>query len=485
MRRLLLAIAWLALSVAWLDADRLVRDGDEEGHVGAAELFAGRLAAGDWGGFLSDAWMGDLGEYPPLFPALVGAWWHLLGGGQPGAAPVRAVALGGLLLAAWATGRLASEAHGAPGWKADDPAPPGEAAGFLAFGLTLCLPLANGLSRHFMPEGLLVGAVATSVWLAWRAADRPGPWTALALGLALGLGLLVKQTFVLLAIVPVAVAAARAGRWLGVTALTAALVAGPWYVRHLGEQLAYGQQSVAASPDAAANLPATLAYYPATALWLGIGPWLALVGLVAVVLLVLRARRGGRTALAIALAWGLGGAALLTVVPKKYPRLLAPLTPAVALLAGVAVAHVPRRRLGIALALPPAAAWVAGASLVPMAEPAFVPEVDPRCLQVWLRPPVDDDLGLAAVAAAAAEAREGPVVVTGGPEIPCAVQTTHPWTNHLSPYLRRAGLEREVVTEGRGAVRVDWTRDTARRGGTWVAVPALGGGFALDHRPAR
>ena len=41
MRRLMLTIAWLGLSVAWLDADRMVRDGDEEGHVGAAELFAG------------------------------------------------------------------------------------------------------------------------------------------------------------------------------------------------------------------------------------------------------------------------------------------------------------------------------------------------------------------------------------------------------------------------------------------------------------
>ena len=54
-----------------------------------------------------------------------------------------------------------------------------------------------------------------------------------------------------------------------------------------------------------------------------------------------------------------------------------------------------------------------------------------------------------------------------------------------APYLRRAGQEREVLTDGRGAVRVDWTRDKARRDGVWVDVPALGGGFALDHRPAR
>ncbi|MEC7946472.1 MAG: glycosyltransferase family 39 protein [Myxococcota bacterium] len=484
MRRLLLATAWLGLSLAWLDTDRLLRDGDEEGHVGAAELFAGQLAAGDHLGFLQDAFAGDLGEYPPLFPALVGAWWHLLGG-QPGAAPVRAVCLLGLLLAAWATGRLAAAAHGARDRTAGEDLPAAEAAGTLAFGLTLCLPLANGLTRHFMPEGLLVGAVAASVWLAWRAANRPGPGSALALGAAVGLGLLVKQTYLLLAIVPVLVAGARAGRWLFVSAGTAALVAGPWYIRHAGDQLAYGQQSVARASDAASGLLGTVGYYPATALWLGIGPWLALVGLAAVAIVALRARGEGRRTLVLAAAWGLGGLVLLTVVPKKYPRLMAPLTPAVALLAGVAMAHVPRRRLGLGVAMLPAAAWAAGASLVPIAEPAFVPEADPRCLQVWLRPPVPDDMGMAAVAAAARAAREGPVVVRGGPEIPCAVQTTHPWADHLAPYLRRAGMEREVVSDGRGAVRVDWTRDEARRGAQWVAVPSLDSGFSLDHRPAR
>lgn len=484
MRRLMLTIAWLGLSVAWLDADRMVRDGDEEGHVGAAELFAGQLAAGDHLGFLRDAFAGDLGEYPPLFPALVGAWWHLFGG-QPGAPPVRAVCLLGLLLAAWATGRLAGAAHGAPGWKASEAPRPGEAAELLAFGLTLCLPLANGLSRHFMPEGLLVGAVATTIWLAWRAGDRPGPGGALALGIAFGLGLLVKQTFGILAIVPVAVAAARSGRWLVVSGAAAAAVAGPWYLRHLSAQLAYGQQSVAASPEAATDLLSTLAYYPATAVWLGLGPCIALVTLVALTILVLRARREGRVTLAIGLAWGLGGLLLLTVVPKKYPRLLAPLTPAAALLAGVAAAHVPRRRLAIALALPPAAAWAAGASLLPIAEPGFVPQVDPRCLQVWMRPPAPDDLGLAAVAAAVSGAREGPVVVIGGPDIPCGVQTTHPWLGHLAPYLRRAGLERDILTDGRGAVRIDWTQAEARRGGSWVPVPALDGGFSLEVRDAR
>lgn len=482
MRRFALSIAWLAGSLAWLAHDRLPRDGDEEGHVGAAELFRVKLAGGDVLGFLRDAFAGDLGEYPPLFAALVGLWWQIVGQGQPGHVAVRVVGLLGLLLAAAATAALARDVHGARGWKAGDPMQPGEAAANVAFGLVLCLPLANGLARHFMPEGLLVGATATAVWLGWRAGARPGAKTAAALGLALGLGLLVKQTFVLVAVVPVAVAAFRAGRWLGVTALVAAGVAGPWYVRHLPEQLAYGQQSAQGGADAVAGPVAHALYYPLTAGWLGLGPVLSLLAVAAVGVLIARPWRDTRSALAIGLAWALGGALLLGVVPKKYPRLMAPLTPAAALLAGVAVAHLPRRRLLAAGALAPAAAWLATASLVDFEEPEIVPDVDPRCLQRWLRAPVDDDLGLSAVAAAAATAPDGPVVVKGSPGIPCAVQTTHPWETHLAPYLRREGHEREVVSSGRGALTIDWTAEDAGRRGTWVEVPRLGGGFRITTR---
>ncbi len=79
-----LLLLWLALSLAWLRADHLVRDGDEEGHVGAAELFLQQLDEGRMGAFATDALWGDLGEYPPLYPAVVGGWWFLMGGGQPG-----------------------------------------------------------------------------------------------------------------------------------------------------------------------------------------------------------------------------------------------------------------------------------------------------------------------------------------------------------------------------------------------------------------
>src|SRR6056300_1037005 len=93
-------IVWVLGSLLWLSDDRLLRDGDEEGHVGAAELMRLHLDGGDWATFAHDAWQGELGEYPPLYPALVGAWWWICGSGQPGSLPIRSVNLLGLLLGA-------------------------------------------------------------------------------------------------------------------------------------------------------------------------------------------------------------------------------------------------------------------------------------------------------------------------------------------------------------------------------------------------
>ena len=109
----------------------------------------------------------------------------------------------------------------------------------------------------------------------------------------------------------------------------------------------------------------------------------------------------------------------------------------------------------------------------PPSPPRLVRDLDPRCMQLWLRPPQPDDLGMEAVAAAIAVAGPGTVVVLGEPEIPCAVQTTHPWSQHLGPYLRRAGLEREIGREvtADAAIVIDWTQRSDA--GTPIAIPAL------------
>jgi len=68
-------------------------------------------------------------------------------------------------------------------------------------------------------------------------------------------------------------------------------------------------------------------------------------------------------------------------------------------------------------------------------------------------------LGLAEVAQALAERSDGDVLVIHDPEIPCSLQTTHNWSTHLSPYLRRGGAERTVHTDSTQPHRwiLSWT----------------------------
>ena len=57
--------------------DLIIRDGDEEGHVGAAEIFKDWLVRGEYGQFTTQLFWGNLGEYPPLFAGYIGFWWWL------------------------------------------------------------------------------------------------------------------------------------------------------------------------------------------------------------------------------------------------------------------------------------------------------------------------------------------------------------------------------------------------------------------------
>ena len=174
----------------------------------------------------------------------------------------------------------------------------------------------------------------------------------------------------------------------------------------------------------------------------------------------------------------MGGAAVLTLVPKKYPRLAAPLGPAAALLCGVALGRTERWRAWIAGGGAAATGWVVATSAVVVPLPdAPAGGVDAKCPQVWLRPPSPHDLGLAAVSAQLASLPDGPVAVVAGPAIPCAVQTTHDWAHHLAPYLRRDGHERAVVEAGPVAATLTWVEGAPPADA--VAVPPLGGGFVV------
>ncbi len=435
--------AWLTGSLAWLSADRLIRDGDEEGHVGAAELLVGVLRDDGLLAFFAAALAGDLGEYPPLYPAAVAAWWSLFGG-QPGAVAVRSVNLLWPLLAAAACAGIARrlDRHALP-----------------VAALVLLIPGACGLSRHFMPEGMLIAAVSLAALAALWAAEAPGWRRAAVLGVALGAGCLVKQTFALYALPMALWALWRLRIHAAATAATAAVLAGPWYVTHLADQARYGAQSLETADP---GWLATVSYYPIVGALTELGPVLA----VAVLLGLWRADSRQRRIIGLWVGLSL---LLLVGIPRKYPRLLVPLLPLLMVWAGGIATS--RRTTGALLGL--AGGWVVLTSLVRMPEVPLPGEVDEGCLQRWMRPPVSDDFGMSEVAEALRQRSASAVAVLDAPEIPCGVQTTHGWLHHLSPYLRRDGVDVEVLTEpAPGAVVVDWA-------GGDRAVPMLGRSFEI------
>ncbi len=452
----LLFAAWVGLNGLWLGQDLLPRDGDEEGHVGAAELFMVDLREGRLQLATERLLVQDMGDYPSLYPALTGAWWAALGGGDPGRPAVRALNLFWLLVAGAAVAATAARAGADPG------------SALLGGAATLWLPLNSGLARHFMPEGLLVATVALAVLAAAWQRERPTLAPAIGLGLVCGLGLLTKQTFVLYALLPVLVLVRWRWTLLAVPA-AALLLSGPWLFNNLGEQAAYAS----ASTGYPGGFGQHLAFYP-MALWSpGLGPVWLLGGGAALVI----ALRGplGRLA-AFAGIWLVGGLLVLVLVPKKYERLVAPLLPAMGLVVASAAVRRPRAAaVGVLLG----AGWTGAASFAPLAQPtAFSQDFHPGCTQVWLRPPVQDDWGLSALAEASRQAGPGDILMRGEPPpIPCAVQTTHPWESHVSPYLRRMGLDRELVTQGGGPIVLVW--EGGGPADTVVELPSLNSSFAL------
>lgn len=462
----LIALAWLALNLRWLSQDHGLPDGDEQGHIGAAWLFVGDLRAGDLLGFTQRALSGDMGEYPALYPAITGLVWAALGVAQPDALALRAANLLWLLGAAAATGRLARRAA------ASDRRDLAEIA---AFGAVLLSPLANGLARHFMPEGALVAAAPLCALALTRARELPSAGRLLAAGIALGLGFLVKQTFLFYVFGLALLCLAPLGRAGLLAQGVAALIAAPWYISHLGDQWRYGASSVGAR--AALGIGAHLGYYPFVMTWEGLGPPLALLLLLCMGRLPTLPSRG----LTLITAAALGGLAL-TLVPKKYPRLVAPLAPFAAMALAGAVAHGRRPGLVMAGGGAAAGAWLVWSSWTALPTPPLELAMDAGCPQRWLGPPQPDDFGLPAVAEAVAAAPPGPVWVIAPPEIPCEVATALPWMEHLRPWLDRAGLDREVsevapgADERGAALIVDWTEGAQ---GTRIAVPALASGFSL------
>lgn len=467
-----MAAVWLLLSLVWISQDHVVRDGDEQYVVELAHEVGARLGVGD----LRVLVRPPASNYPPLYTHALGLWWLAAGGGQPGRLPVRAFGLVILLIAAWATARLARRGF-AGAVTAMGPSPDQDFAEAVTFTLVLTLPLATGLARHFMIETAVAAAVALAVLAAARAGEAPSIARALILGLALGAGCLVKQTFPIYAALPVLFAARRQGRRWVITAVVAAGVAAPWYLSGMSEQLAYTTHSLSVGGGLRPTDP--LFFYPVVLARTALGPVL-LLALLGAVIWALRSPRGRRIALAA--VWFFGGLLVLLVLGKKYPRLVAPITPAVALCVGIAVTHGKRWRWPAAGALLVLAlSWLTWTSWTTMRPLPMVERVSRCDYQFWLRAPRPDDLGLAAVAEFVSEHPGRDVVVVDGPLIPSEVRTTLHWGHHLRWHLAFEGLPNAVYDQGETVqgpppVVVQWEGTVGER----VEVPSMGSYFTVS-----
>lgn len=470
---LTLLAGWLVLQVGWLAADQRIPEGDVLGNVGAVELFwedhPGRWAGGE----LIRAYVEDFGEYPAMYPAITGivARW----GGVTdldGDGPARAALMWGLiaLLSTFWLGRTLGRS---------------DRAGLIAAAALAGSPLWSSMQRHVMLENGLTALVALSAAAGFSAlrtsapeAKSMGAW--LLCGAAAGGALLVKQTAVL-ALLPLAAVllaeAWRSGRLPGAVAagVASVVVAVPWYAHRMlaGVEGDYLLRSLRANPDAVGALHQAL-FYP---LVLVQQPWAPIVLGAAVALSWGARTRVDRTPLWI----GLGGVALLMLLPKKYPRLLLPLLPFAAAWVGAQVASWPDRRRSALAAFAGTSLIAASFAQTPLGEGRVgLVDVDERCYQDWIQPPSAPGLDFAAVLAMMEEAGgEGTDYRVGSPRWPvppCAHQTTHHLGEHLRIRVRRAGLEAYVLTG-------DWHTDEAWPEGR-PDVLVTEGPFACGDLPA-
>jgi len=428
-----LVLLFLVTNCLWLSKDNLVRDGDEEGHVGAAELFLFDLEQGSYGGAIHRAFIADMGDYPSLYPAIVGGWWWLQGGGDPSRLLVRGVNLGFLLLAGWGVYLIAKSSCSRD-------------LALLAAAISIFAPLSLGAARHFMPEGALAAAVALTVAAAINQRQSPTTKSALLLGLAISAGMLTKQTFPLYVAIPVIALV----KWRPsiLWSLTSIAVAAPWYASNISHQLEY--TSASAEYMGGSSIFGHLVYYPSTLITHSYGPvWAAFIA----VCLMASLKSDKRKIAIQGLLWLVGGVILLTLVPKKYERLLVPLLPACGLIIAAGIAAKPKLLMLSPLPLL-WSMWVSfGSTFQP---PSPIADFEPGCLQVWIRTPEAAGMGFDPIATASRQVQVKSIRVIDGPQVPCDVQTTFGWEYHLGPHLRRVGLdtspdgERELIVDFRG-----------------------------------
>jgi 4-amino-4-deoxy-L-arabinose transferase-like glycosyltransferase len=341
------ALLFVALTCWWLAQDAAVQFGGGASHLYASLLYWEFIREGD----LLRAF--ELATYYPPAIRLFGAGALSLGG-QSVATAVLAqnlVFVPLLALACFQVGRMAA----------------GPRAGLLAVVFALGAPLIAEQFHVFMLDAPAAALVAVAVWLL-LASDRFARVGLSALaGLVVGLGLLTKQQVPLYLVGLIAVLLLRGGGWrnwrgLMAFAAVALLVAGPWYVEHLGEFDRFAGAAGTGSdtepvPEAAS--PALLSL--ANAGWYVWGTLnglllaalfaIAAVGVVVTAVQVVRSRPRPLDDVRVELLWGLAGAWLaITFLQHKDVRYTMPLIVFLAVLGTCWMVRLRPRAQGVAVA---------------------------------------------------------------------------------------------------------------------------------------
>ena len=448
----LIMLGHLALLAWFHTVDRRLPDGDELGHILAAEGVAHQIADQGFAQTWVSAWAAG-GDYPPLYALLLGTWATFF----PRVIPfpgnldllntlIFLVSLGLVFILGRRSG--------------------GERVGLMAALFWSLLPLVMAMAHFTMPESLLTLELLL-LTLALDGGRGFSTWKgSLQVGLALLVGLLTKQTFAVYAAAVVAPAWWQGWRRGGMPSvkgtLVALIVALPlpllWASQHRDTQWTY--LTTSAANTTGASVVDHLLYYPLVLVGSGLGLiWSTLF------LLVLLLSRGGIHLRPLRGGWG-WMLLILTLIPKKYPRLVLPVLPLLAvelarLVDGLSPSFRRRLLLLAPLVMLQVAVLVPGlplpSSRAGLWYPHQVVELDPNCFQDWIRPAHSGSQGFERVYEALrdrlgediheAPPGKGWVVALNTPPIPCTYQTTFGYTVHLRHFLRWHGLEQGEIPD--------------------------------------
>ncbi len=426
-------VSWSLINLLWMATDQLLRDGDEEGHVGAMELFKEMWLQGDFSVWFMEMWQGSYGEYPPLFAGLMGAWWgiatHFFGTTPPSDLIVRGALLIWPMLTAAGCARIAYRID--CNWK-------------IAGAMTLLIPLLVGVGRHFMLEAMMTAFSTLSIALALEWKHRPSIWMSILTGLCLGLGALTKQTIVFVAPwVILSVFMTSNKRWhLWIVILFCLPIIAPWFLQQIELQENYLTASAEGKLDA--HFGQRLLFYPFTIVYA--------LGLLLPLFILCKSIQW-RALPAFIWVW-IGTIGIFMIVPKQYPRLLLPWITILPILWSCGWTKIHNAKLRNTIVLVAIVLGLFG--LQPMNiyqtqlqqtyEERIFANTDDGCPQIWIRTPSDQDGHLSKISEQLLDLpTDKTVAIFGRPQIPCHIQTTHEWRYHLEPYLRRRDIEAKIV----------------------------------------